>query len=77
MHNHIVFTILLQISAPVQVQRPAYSGPSDFLILGLVVMGLCGIFNLTSLLFGIPGVIFAAMVCLHLYTETNNKFAFI
>jgi len=48
---------------PAPMSKPDYPGPSDFLVLALVVMGICGLLNLTSLLFGIPAVIFAAMVC--------------
>ena len=44
------------------VNHPGYPGPSDFLILGLVTMIVCGILNLTSLMMGIPAVIFAALV---------------
>ena len=49
------------------VQQPGYPGPSDFLILALVTLIVCGLLNLTSLFMGIPAVIFAALVCLCVY----------
>ena len=40
--------------------RPA---PHDFLMLALVMTIICGILNLLSLAFGIPAIVFAALVC--------------
>ncbi len=44
------------------VGKPPYPGPSDYLILSVVTMIMCGILNLTSLTIGIPGLVFACMV---------------
>ena len=49
--------------AGLAVQQPDYPGPSDYLILALITMIVCGILNLTSLFMGMPAVIFAALVC--------------
>ncbi len=42
--------------------KPPYPGPSDYLILSLVTMIMCGALNITSLLIGIPGLVFSGLV---------------
>ncbi|XP_064383371.1 uncharacterized protein LOC135331989 [Halichondria panicea] len=43
------------------VGKPPYPGPNDFLILSLVTMIMCGLLNITSLMIGIPGLVFAGL----------------
>ncbi|XP_064383745.1 uncharacterized protein LOC135332288 [Halichondria panicea] len=50
--------------------KPPYPGPSDYLILSLVTMIMCGLLNITSLMIGIPGLVFAS---LSNHNRTANK----
>ncbi len=55
------------------VGKPPYPGPNDFLILSLVTMIMCGLLNITSLMIGIPGLVFAGLVsaCIDQYYNTE------
>ena len=44
------------------IRQPDYPGPSDFLVLALTTLILCGLLNLTSLFMSIPALIFASLV---------------
>ena len=46
---------------------PDHPAPHDFFILALVTTIICGILNLISLAFGIPAIIFAALVNILVY----------
>ncbi|XP_064383379.1 uncharacterized protein LOC135332000 [Halichondria panicea] len=50
--------------------KPPYPGPSDYFILSLVTMIMCGLLNITSLTIGIPGLVFAS---LSNHNRTANK----
>jgi len=53
----------MQVQAPLQpvaaLPRPSYPGPHDFLIIAVITTTFCAFLNITSLMFGIPAVIFA------------------
>ncbi|XP_064383260.1 uncharacterized protein LOC135331895 isoform X2 [Halichondria panicea] len=61
------------------VGKPPYPGPSDYLILSLVTMIVCGVLNITSLMIGIPGLVFAGLSNHHRTVHKNyhnaNKYS--
>ena len=66
--NYILITLLLQVSnyptpTVAATPQPNYNGPHDFLVLAIVTMILSALFfNLVSLVFGVPAVIFGILV---------------
>ena len=70
----MVAYIFSQCTFHVQVEavgNPPYPGPNDFLILSLVTMIMCGVLNITSLMIGIPGLVFAGLVSVLIYCMTD------
>ena len=62
----------LSVQVEAAMGKPPYPGPSDYLILSLVTMIMCGLLNITSLTIGIPGLVFASLVtdyCLICFTR--------
>ena len=51
--------------------------PNDYLIVTLIVIIVCGIFNITSLVFSIPALICSVMVRQHYKQDTDIKGAFL
>lgn len=48
------------------------STPPDFLILAVIATIVCAILNVLSLAFGVPAVIFSAMVSLQAYNDAET-----
>ena len=58
---------MFQQQQPV-VNKPNYPGPHDFLILSIIVLAICSLLNITSLVFGIPALVFAILVSNYRYS---------
>ncbi|XP_064383208.1 uncharacterized protein LOC135331860 isoform X2 [Halichondria panicea] len=54
-----------------EVGKPTYPGLSDYLLLSLVTMIMCGALNITSLLIGIPGLVFSGLSNHHCRVNKN------
>ena len=62
--KHFIF-YYAQVPAPqpyISGQPSDYPGPHDFLILSVITLIICGILNVTSLLFGVPAMVLALKV---------------